>query len=351
MEDVFGTSPSAYFSIKAGIMATSKDVAALAGVSQSTVSYVMTGKRTISPETKAKVEAAMLQLQFHPNAGARALAGRRTNVIALVVKFVATTDMAGVLPFIETITACARDKDFDVVLITTDEGTEGLRRLAKRAIVDALILMDIQTNDDRLEVASDLGIPVVLIGIPRDSHGLDAIDVDFRTAGEIAVRELVETGSRNVVVVGEPPEIIDEHYGFIEGFDEGAVAEGARLRIPVDVIHPSQPGWRGIESIAPRLLAERGDSLGIVARTPQAVGWVLQLLLLEGLVAGQDVSLIGLCTDATAQSFWIPVTNVSPQPKDVSRRAMATAFARLDGDDSPGRLVLVPPRLTRRATT
>ncbi|MEU4601960.1 LacI family DNA-binding transcriptional regulator [Kribbella sp. NPDC023972] len=66
---------------------TSKDVAALAGVSQSTVSYVLSGKRPISAETRQRVEDAIAELTYQPNAGARALRGRRTNVVALVVRF------------------------------------------------------------------------------------------------------------------------------------------------------------------------------------------------------------------------------------------------------------------------
>ncbi len=66
---------------------TSKDVARIAGVSQSTVSYVMTGKRPISERTRQRVLAAMEQLTYEPHAGARALAGRRTRVVGLVVRF------------------------------------------------------------------------------------------------------------------------------------------------------------------------------------------------------------------------------------------------------------------------
>ena len=66
------------------MMATSRDVAALAGVSQSTVSYVMSGTRSISPQTRKRVEAAMTELGYHPTANARALASNRANVIGLI---------------------------------------------------------------------------------------------------------------------------------------------------------------------------------------------------------------------------------------------------------------------------
>src|SRR5919112_5495683 len=107
-------------SARGGAMAsfTSKDVARMAGVSQSTVSYVMTGKRPISERTRERVLAAMEQLTYEPNAGARALAGRRTQVVGLVVPFPAAGDTAGVLPLIETIARSAPAHDHEVLLVT-----------------------------------------------------------------------------------------------------------------------------------------------------------------------------------------------------------------------------------------
>jgi DNA-binding LacI/PurR family transcriptional regulator len=60
---------------------TSRDVARRAGVSQSTVSYVMTGRRPISVETRLRVEAAIEQLTYERHAGARALASQRSRVV------------------------------------------------------------------------------------------------------------------------------------------------------------------------------------------------------------------------------------------------------------------------------
>src|SRR4051812_50214722 len=90
---------------------TSKDVARIAGVSQSTVSYVMTGKRPISERTRQRVLATMQQLTYEPNAGARALAGRRTQVVGLVVPFGSGSAVAGVVAFLETLAGLARGDD------------------------------------------------------------------------------------------------------------------------------------------------------------------------------------------------------------------------------------------------
>ena len=102
---------------------TSKDVARVAGVAQSTVSYVLTGKRSISDETRRRVQDAINQLTYQPNAGARALASRRTNVIGVVLPSLSPgADSVGLLPFMETITSLARAHDYDVLLAASDEG-------------------------------------------------------------------------------------------------------------------------------------------------------------------------------------------------------------------------------------
>ena len=62
---------------------TSQDVARLAGVSQSTVSYVLTGSRPISEATRTRVEDAIAKLDYHPNSGARTLRSRRSGAAGL----------------------------------------------------------------------------------------------------------------------------------------------------------------------------------------------------------------------------------------------------------------------------
>lgn len=332
-------------------MPTSKDVAALAGVSQSTVSYVMSGKRSISEKTRVRVQAAIDELTYHPNAGARALAGSRTNVLSLVVKFSQATDAAGLLPFVETITTQARVHDYDVVLVTADEGSAGLLRLAGRRICDAVILMDVREIDERVAVAARLPVPAVLIGSPEDVLGLDAVDTDMTAAGALAVGELVSTGHDRIVVIGESPEVNGAGYPFVRAFEDGARSSAERGGVPLQVVHPAQSGWGGLEAVADLILDVAQGRLGVITRTPQVTGWLLQLMAQRGLVPGVHLSLVALCTDESAISFGVHVTNVSPEPHEVSRRAVEAVLARIEGQPASGSVRLVQPRLTRRATT
>lgn len=332
-------------------MATASDVAKLAGVSQSTVSYVMTGARSISPETRARVEAAMKELSYHPNAGARALAGRRTNVIGLIARLPLNTDMAALIPFIDTISSFCRDRDYDVVLVTEDEGPEGLQRLAGRSIVDGMVLMDIRRDDNRISTIRNLRIPAVLIGVPDHPDGLDCVDFDVAQAARLAVGELNATNHDRIILIGEPPTVRAEDFGFIAQFASAAQDSAQDAGAKFEVFSPQADGWTGFDKFENIATTLAGTRAGIIARTPQAVDMVTQILIGHGLVPGRDVSLVGMCTDAAAERFRYPVTNVSPEPREVSRLAMEILFSRLDGDSTTPEVRLIAPRLTRRNTT
>jgi DNA-binding LacI/PurR family transcriptional regulator len=331
---------------------TSRDVARVAGVSQSTVSYVMSGRRSISSETRKRVLAAIEELTYQPNAGARALASQRTQVIGLVVPFGPGADTAGILPFIETIASCARAEDHDVLLVTADEGAAGLTRLAGRALCDAIVMMDIEADDARIPVAAGLTVPVIVIGVPDDSAGLHCVDLDFRLAGALAVDELAALGHDRVVLIGHPAEVIDRDINFVRRFQRGAAAAARRHGLGYSVVAPVPPSSTAARDAVARALHGSGRP-GIVVPNSQAVGPVLHALLDHGVVPGRDTSLIGLCTDTAAEASTPAVTNVSLEPRNVSRRAMEILFRLLDrSGDRPAELVeLIAPRLTRRETT
>ncbi|WP_419999323.1 LacI family DNA-binding transcriptional regulator [Streptomyces boninensis] len=335
-------------------MATSRDVARLAGVSQSTVSYVMSGRRSISAETRRRVEEAMVALRFQPNAGARALASRRSSVVGLMVPFAPGADTGGVLPFIETIAKCARAEDHNVLLVTEEEGAEAVERLAGQALCDALVLMDVEAADERVAVAAALDLPVILIGVPEDPGHLPCVDVDFERAGQLAVDELAACGHRRIVQLGYERRSVERDVNYVRRFHRGAEAAARRHGIPYAQVTPEDAGHAAVEAALTEAMAHHdgtGD-LGLVVPEGRLSSAVLTGLADRGLTPGRDVSVIALCTDDSAETTHPAVTNVSLEPREVSRRAMRTLFRLLADDPSePPGIDLVQPRLTRRRTT
>jgi len=325
---------------------TSKDVARAAGVSQSTVSYVMSGKRPISEDTRQRVRAAIDQLTYEPNAGARALAGQRTNVVGLMMPLHEADSAGGLMAFAEEIAILARRRDHDVLLLTADEGPSALARVQRRAMCDAVVMMKVETYDPRAAAAREASLPVVLIGVPANHAGLHCIDIDFEAAAVLLVDELADAGSREITVLGWAPSWDDSGANFIPRFRARAVERAAERRVALRWV--STPHTRdGVERVLDTALADAGAHPGLLAiHSPDAVGTALHG---RGLVPGRDVDLVALCTDAEAERQPVPFTAVSTRPREVSRQAMAWLFDLLD-DDLAAELRLVEARLTRRAS-
>ena len=144
-------------------MATRADVAKLAGVSTSTVSYALSGERPISKSTRLRIEAAMRELGYTPNALASGLAGRRSRIIALLFpsgpRIIATTDMEYVIAAADA----ARERGYNLVVWTTgDSALDEVHRLSGTGLVDGVLLMEVLLQDERVHHLQAAGVPLAL---------------------------------------------------------------------------------------------------------------------------------------------------------------------------------------------
>ena len=119
-------------------MANINEVAKAAGVSISTVSYALSGKRAVSPDTRRRIEKAVQDLNYLPNAGARMLAGRRTQIFALTEPLRKDTHAPTHMAFVLAASVAARRHDYDVLLLTEEEAQQGMRRVAGKQTLDAV---------------------------------------------------------------------------------------------------------------------------------------------------------------------------------------------------------------------
>ncbi|WP_042406745.1 LacI family DNA-binding transcriptional regulator [Streptacidiphilus carbonis] len=180
-------------------MTTIKDVALRAGVAPSTVSYVLSGSRKISEETRQAVQTAIDELGYHPRASARSLRSTRTNVIALALPRVPGGYHRSVDGrFAIEICDAARRHDYDVLLMTDQHGVPGLRRIAGSGLADAAILMAVELEDPRVEAMREIGFPTALLGSPSGEVGLPWTDLDWEAAAALAVHEAAVAGHRRI---------------------------------------------------------------------------------------------------------------------------------------------------------
>ncbi|MFI7427864.1 LacI family DNA-binding transcriptional regulator [Micromonospora sp. NPDC049836] len=331
----------------AGEQVTIADVARHAGVAASTVSYVLSGKRTISAGTRDRVLASVRALGYHPNAGARALASRKANVIALVLPLRTGMQVPVVMQFATAVVTTARGYDHDVLLVTSDEGPAGLRRIAGSALVDGVLLMDVELEDSRVPLLRDLALPSVLIGHPTDPTGLACVDLDFHRAGEVCVEHLAGAGHRRIALLGAPGAVYARGTGFAHRTRAGVVAAAARLGVEA-VTLPVEEGPAAVRRDLAELLERHPDVSALVVQNESAVAPVLATLPLLGRRVPQDVSVVAICPDQFAEQSGL--TCVPVPAEEVGRQAVTLLMRRLREEPVP-RVTLLEPRLTVRDST
>src|SRR4051794_18065167 len=171
-------------------MATMREVARAAGVSIATVSFVVNNTKPVKPATRQRIELAMADLGFRRNMVARALASRRTQIIAMVCPFLADRMAPTVRQFIIGAARAAKEADHHLVIWPVGNDGDELATLLGHKLVDAVLLMDVQMDDARVELLRGLDTPFALIGRTRDLTGLHYIDIDMAASVRIALDHL-----------------------------------------------------------------------------------------------------------------------------------------------------------------
>ncbi|OON82926.1 LacI family DNA-binding transcriptional regulator [Streptomyces tsukubensis] len=310
-------------------MATIRDVARRAGVAPSTVSYVFNGSRTISEETRRRVQEAVDALGYHPRASARTLRSSRTQVIALAVPRAAGLQRSVDGRFAIDVSDAANALGYDLLLTTSQEKTEGLRRVALSGLADAAVLMAVDLEDARIGLVRELSFPAALIGRPTDEGALPWTDLDWEAAAALAVRELVAAGHRDLVYLSPVEAEVAARRSYalrgIAGAGAGARESGRRVEIVRAVAEPAAMTRRLHALLRPG--PDRPTAL--VVQHPSA-DHVVASAAAAGLRVPEDLTVVvlgALPGDAASRSLprvELPVERLS---KEVVRLAVAAADA------------------------
>jgi DNA-binding LacI/PurR family transcriptional regulator len=322
-------------------MVTLADVARHAQVAPSTVHYVLSGTRPISEGTRRRVQQAIDELGYHPHAGARALARRRSSVLALVHPL--RPELRLPMQMVLSVVTSARGHQHDVLLLTGDEGPAGMRRVARSALVDGFVLMDVELHDERVGVLRELGLPGVLIGVPSDTEGVTCVDLDFDTAAAMCVEHLASLGHREVVLIGEAAEVYRRGSGFANRSLSGFTRRAAELGLSASHHHCD-----GTSAQVEAALDVHPNGTAFVVHNALALRPLLDALRSRGREVPRDVSVVALAPDELGGAS---VTTVPLPSEEMGRRAVELLMAKLDGAPDTGATLLAPELVLRGSTS
>jgi LacI family transcriptional regulator len=324
-----------------------RDVATLAGVGLATVSRVVNGKSGVAPDLVERVTDAARMLGYRHDHTASSLrrADRRTYTIGMIVENVANPFSSALHRAVED---AAEERGLLLVSGSNDEDPGRERRLIENFTerrVDGLIVVPTGHATDELLAAARRGISLVCVDRAPGFDNVDSVTVDNREGVRDAVRRLHEIGHQRIAYLGDLTRIwtARERYA---GFVEGIALAGGPLdeRLVRHEIHREQDAYQvALEYFSldspPSAILSAQNLITVGARR------ALQVLGLE-----RRIAQIGFDDIPLADLLVPKVSAIAQNMHELGRKAAELLFARLDGDQSPPRQVVLPTRYIARGS-
>lgn len=331
--------------------ATSADVAARAGVSRTTVSFVLNDRRdaNITEETRKRVLAAAAELGYHVHGAARALAGGASQTIGLVLRQLPEQVAADAL-LAETLWGIGEEvhrRGYRVLVepLPPEGGSYG--GLVRSQRVDGLIVSGPRSDDDELVTLVAEEFPIILQG-SLPGLGAPSVDVDNRAGAASAVRHLVGLGHRRIACVTNAPRAYTAAQERLAGYRDALAAGGLEYdeALVVEGGFDATSGLRAMEA----LLARDVPFTAVFVASDVVAFGALRALREAGRRVPDDVSVAGFDDIPLASHFDPPLTTVRLPARALGAAAGHALLERLAGQPGSARVLLDTELVVREST-
>jgi LacI family transcriptional regulator len=328
------------------VRATIRDVAALAGVGTKTVSRVINDEANVSPQTRARVQRAVLALNFKPNQGAGALrrGDRKTLTLGLLIDAVDNPFSAAINRAVETV---AYGRDTAVIAASSDNDPDREQIMVDaftRRRVDGMILNTITEDQGYLHVEREQGTPLMFVDRPPTGLLADAVITNYYEATIDATRHLINHGHRKIAYLGVEP-VTPTAQGRQRGFADAMAAAGlSEISLQVDGLRSEQQSYTAVDGLM------RLDNPPTALFTSHHLVTLGAIRALHDLRLEERIALVGFGDIVMADLLRPGITVMAPDPARLGTIAAERIFARLDGDTSPVQTVVVAAKLNPRGS-
>ena len=326
------------------------EIARRAGVSRSTVSYALSGKRPIGESTRQRILAVINEVDFRPNATARALAAGSTRTIGLVVPPLHHHLSIDQLRFVGAVAEAASERDYDTLLSpSSDERARAFDRLVGERRVDGLVLMETQVDDPRvLELIED-GFPFVTIGRAGHDRQHSWVDLDYSGLVRQAVAELHRLGHRHIGLINRPQDLLDRGYGPALRAEQ-ACAEAIAVVRAYGVSACCEDSDDDAARCLGGLLARDRRLTAIVSINERSLVGLVAAAAARGLPVGMRLAIMAIAADRLAAAITPPITAADVPADDMGRAAVEALLDQLRDPSRPLTQLLMTPPFTDRGS-
>jgi DNA-binding LacI/PurR family transcriptional regulator len=313
------------------------EIARKAGVSRSTVSYVLSGKRQIGEATRARVMAIIDETNYRPSASARALSNGATRTLALVVPRLHHHLNIEIMQFAGAIAEAAAEAEFDTLISPGGDGEreDAIGRLVGERRVDGVILMETLIPDPRAERLMDNRFPFVTIGRAGYDDQHDWVDTDYGGLVEEAVARLVVLGHRRLALVNRPQAMLDKGY-CLSVITSTAFEEACRSHGVAGVMVCCEEDDDAGRDCLDAILGADPVVTGIISVNDRSLDSMMDALAARRISVPHDMSVIAVASARVAGRTRPPVTAADVPAGALAATAVEALLARIDSPDAPG---------------
>ncbi|RSX57480.1 LacI family transcription regulator [Bifidobacterium samirii] len=328
-------------------MAGIKDVARAAGVSVSTVSYVLSGKRAISEKTSSRVMDAVRDLKYTPDASAQKMRGRRNQILAVSEPIRGDINEAKYNAYFLHTAWQAKNAGYDVLLLTGEDAVDDIRRVTRSNMVDGVVLLDIVEDDDRVVQADTYGKPCVAIGYPAHHGDCACVDVDFDAAATMAVDYLYERGHRTVALLRDNERDYARRSGYVVTLRRRMLEHAEELGMLVVESGRNEVGIFDAAAFVRNLMDMDSRPTAIINQADATIlNMVVQELADCGMNIPFDISVLSVGTFFENDLVARPVTEIPLMPRLLCSKAVGLLVSAVeDGFDIADASEFVLPRI------
>ena len=325
------------------------EVARRAGVSRSTVSYVLSGKRQVTEQTRKRVLQVIEEVGFRPSAVARALAHGETRTLGLVIPPLRHHLSSEQLQFVGAVADAAADHDYDILLSPSGGDRErAFDKLVGERRVDGIVLMETGQRDERSRKLAASRFPFVTIGrTGYDDHAW--VDLDYSGLISQGTRRLYQLGHRRVAFINRPADLLGRGYG--PAVRALAAFENARTELGVSgpaLCCDDLPA--GGRQCVEQLYAAEPRITAILTINEQALAGVMFGLRERGLLVPEDVSVLAVAAEQVAAAVHPQVSAADVPAEQMGRHAVDTLLRLIADPSGPLTHILLSPSFTDRGS-
>lgn len=326
-------------------MAKLKDVADLTGLSISTISYVLNGKKKVKEETYQRIMEAVEKVGYRPNQLARSLKTRQTLTIGVVVPDISNEFFPQIVKGIDD---KAHDFNYNIILCNTnndvDREEDYINTLLSKDI-DGIIFIGTAKSQTILE--NKTNIPIVLVDRKMGEQYISVVSDNYK-GGYLATEHLIERGKKSIALLSGQVFIktfFDRMKGYMDALKDNSIIYNEDYVVGCDFT--TQGGYDGINE----LIKKNIEFNAVFAANDLIALGAMRALMENGKKIPDDVAIVGY-DDIVISSTVMPSLTTIRQPKYEMGQYAADILIKSIANKSliQEHIVLQPSMIVREST-